>query len=113
MNKFAFSVLALCLLVNVALAQTSNGSLVGTVLDQSGGSVAGATVELTDNATRKTRTVQASSEGTFTVPQLDSGMYTLKVTSQGFKSYTPTELKIDVGRQYSLNVVLEPGSVKA
>ena len=109
--KFAISLVIVCVLAVSALAQVSTGTLVGTVVDQNDASVAGATVEVTDNATGKVRTVQASSEGTFTVPQLDVGTYTVKVTAQGFKTFTATELKIDVGRPYSLAVTLEPGGV--
>jgi len=109
--KIAFTFLTLVLLVGTVFGQVSTGSLVGTVVDQNGGAVAGATVEVTDNATSKVRTVQASTDGTFTVPQLDVGTYTVKVTAQGFKAFTATELKIDVGRPYSLAVTLEPGGV--
>ncbi|HZI49149.1 MAG TPA: TonB-dependent receptor [Pyrinomonadaceae bacterium] len=109
--KFAFTLLTLVLLVGTVFGQVSTGTLVGTVVDQNGGAVAGATVEVTDNATHKVRTVQASTDGTFTVPQLDVGTYTVKVTAQGFKAFTATELKIDVGRPYSLAVTLEPGGV--
>src|SRR5215813_2984302 len=109
--KFAISLVIVCVLAVSALAQVSTGTLVGTVVDQNDASVAGATVEVTDNATGKVRTVQASSEGTFTVPQLDVGTYTVKVTAQGFKTFTATELKIDVGRPYSLAITLEPGGV--
>jgi len=109
--KFAFTLLTLVLLVGTVFGQVSTGSLVGTVVDQNGGAVAGATVEVTDNATAKLRTVQATTDGTFTVPQLDVGTYTVKVTAQGFKAFTATELKIDVGKQYSLAVTLEPGGV--
>jgi hypothetical protein len=109
--KFAFTLLTIVLLVGTVFGQLSAGSLVGTVVDQNGGAVAGATVEVTDNATSKVRTVQATTDGTFTVPQLDVGTYTVKVTAQGFKAFTATELKIDVGKQYSLAVTLEPGGV--
>jgi hypothetical protein len=109
--KYAFTLLTLILLVGTAFGQVSTGSLVGTVVDQNGGAVAGATVEVTDNATSKVRTVQATTDGTFTVPQLDVGTYTVKVTAQGFKAFTATELKIDVGRPYSLACTLEPGGV--
>jgi hypothetical protein len=110
--RFILAMLMFCLFAVSAFAQTSAGNLVGTVLDQNGGSVAGATVEITDNATGKIRTVQASDEGTFNIPQLDAGKYTVKITAKGFKAYTATELKIDVGKQYSLNAVLEPGGVQ-
>src|ERR1041385_2248528 len=109
--RYAFTLLTLVLFAGTVFGQVSTGSLVGTVVDQNGGAVAGATVEVTDNATNKVRTVQATSEGTFTVPQLDVRTYTVKITAQGFKAYTATELKIDVGRPYSLAVTLEPGGV--
>jgi hypothetical protein len=67
--KFAFTLLTIVLLVGTVFGQLSAGSLVGTVVDQNGGAVAGATVEVTDNATSKVRTVQATTDGTFTVPQ--------------------------------------------
>lgn len=110
--RFMLTMLVLCVFAMPAFAQSSAGSLVGTVVDQNGGTVAGATVDLVDNATKKTRTVQASDEGTFNIPQLDDGRYTLKVTAPGFKAYNATDLKIDVGKQYSLNVTLEPGGVQ-
>ena len=93
-----------------ALAQASSGSLVGTV-SSADGVVVGATVVVTDNQTGKERKTITSDEGTFSVPQLDFGAYTLKVTAQGFKSFTATDVKIDVGQQYSLNVVLEVGAI--
>lgn len=109
--KFAFTLLTLCLLAGTVLGQVSTGTLVGSVLDQQNSSVAGATVEVTDTATGKVRTVQASTDGTFTVPQLEVGTYTVKITAQGFKTHTATDLKIDVGRPYTLAVTLEPGGI--
>ena len=109
--RFTLAMLIVCLLAMSAFAQTNTGSLVGTVIDQHGEALAGATVELSDNATGKVRTVQASDQGTFNIPQLDAGNYTLKITVQGFKTYTATQLKIDVNKQYSLNAMLEPGGV--
>ena len=95
-----------------AVAQAPSGSLIGTVVDASNAAVAGATVEVTDNATNRTRNVETNTQGTFTVPQLEFGTYTVKVTAPGFKTYSATELKIDVGKEYSLAVVLEPGGVQ-
>jgi Carboxypeptidase regulatory-like domain len=95
-----------------AAAQRPAGSLSGNVVDASGAAVAGATITVTDNATNRSQTVQTSSQGTFSVPQLEFGAYTVTVTAAGFKTYTATQLKIDVGREYSLNIVLEPGAVQ-
>ena len=93
-------------------AQTPAGSLSGNVVDMNGAAVAGASVTVTDNATNKTRTVQTNTQGTFAVAQLEFGTYTVNITAAGFKNYTATQLKIDVGKEYSLNVTLEPGGVQ-
>lgn len=114
MKNFRFIltvVLTLCLFAASAFAQSNTGSLVGTIVDQSNAVVPGASVTIIDNATTKERTVQASGEGTFTVPQLGVGTYTVKITAAGFKTYTATELKIDIGKEYSLNIALEPGGI--
>lgn len=109
--RFSMAVLTLCLFAASAFAQSNQGSLVGTVVDQQGAVVSGATVVVTDNATGKERTAETSGEGTFILPQLEVGVYTVKITASGFKSYTATELKIDVAKAYTLNAALEPGGI--
>ena len=74
--RFILAVLTLCLFAASASAQNA-GALVGTVIDQAGGAVANATVVVTDTATGKERTIQTSDEGTFTIPQLEVGVYTV------------------------------------
>jgi len=55
--------------------------------------------------------VQASSDGSFVVPQLDFGSYTITVTAPGFKTSTVNDLKIDTGREFTLNPMLEVGGI--
>jgi hypothetical protein len=112
MKRLTLAALAICLCAVAALAQSNTGRLTGIVSDPSG-VVPGATVEVTDNATGKTQTVTTSGEGSFTVPQLEVGNYTVKVTAPGHKTYTGTQVKIDVGQDYSLPVALEVGDVSA
>ncbi len=95
-----------------AVAQTPAGSLSGNVVDMNGAAVAGATVTVTDNATNQSRTVETNTQGTFAVPQVEFGTYTVNITAAGFKNYTATQVKIDVGKEYSLSVTLEPGAVQ-
>lgn len=114
--KRGFYVLGLSLVFLAGLitghAQTTAGTLTGNVVDPSNAAVAGATITVTDNATNKAKTVETNQQGTFVVPQLEFGTYTVTVTATGFKTYTATEVKIDVGKEYSLNVALEPGGVQ-
>lgn len=110
MKRFVFAMLALCLFAASAFAQSNTGRLVGTVSDPSG-VIPGATIVVTDNQTSKERTIVASDDGTYTVSQLDPGNYTVKVTAAGHKTFTATDVKIDVGKDYSLAAVLEVGNI--
>lgn len=92
------------------LAQSTTGKIIGTV-SAVDGVVPGATVVVVDDQTKKERTVTASNEGTFEVPQLDFGTYTVTITASGFKTFTATKLKVDAGRDYPLSVQLEVGQV--
>jgi hypothetical protein len=111
MKRFLLLMLALCLFGVPALAQSNTGNLVGTVSDPSG-VVPGATVVVKADQTGKERTANASDDGTFRVPQLDPGTYTVTITAAGHKTFTATDVKIDVGRDYGLNATLEVGDIK-
>src|SRR5947209_8589508 len=111
-QRFAGVLLALFVFAASAFAQGSTGRLVGTVTDPGGAIVPGATVTVKDAQTGRERTITASSEGTFSVPQLESGTYTVTITAQGFSTFTATDLKIDAGRDYTLNATLQVGNVK-
>ncbi|HZH30942.1 MAG TPA: TonB-dependent receptor [Pyrinomonadaceae bacterium] len=102
--------LALCMFSALAVAQGNFGRLVGTVAGPDG-NIPGATITVKDNQTGKEQTAQASDDGSFTIPQLEVGTYTVTVTAQGFKTFNTSNLKIDVGRDYTLNPTLEVGNV--
>jgi len=110
MKRFIFAVLVWCLFAITALAQSQTGNLVGTVSDASG-VIQGATVVVTDNQTGKERTVTSGDSGGFTLSQLNVGTYTVKVTAVGHKTFTATDLKIDVNKDYTLNANLEIGNI--
>ncbi|MBC8031963.1 MAG: TonB-dependent receptor [Pyrinomonadaceae bacterium] len=111
MKRFVFTLLTLCLFTAVAFAQTSNtGSIVGTISGPDG-VIPGATITVTDNLTKSERTIVSSGDGAFTVSQLQVGLYTVKISAQGFKTHTATELKVDAGGEFALNVTLEVGNI--
>ncbi|MDQ4120894.1 MAG: TonB-dependent receptor [Acidobacteriota bacterium] len=110
MRKLSSLFLAFFLSTIAVLAQDTTGRIVGTV-SAPDGAVPGATIVVTDNQTGKQRTVTTSEDGTFSVSQLEFGTYTVRITAQGFKAFTATEVKIDAGREYPLNAQLEIGEV--
>lgn len=111
MKRFFIAGLLLVSLTTLMLAQSSNGRLIGTV-SSGDGVLPGAEVEIRDNATGKIVNVITSGEGTFSVPAIDVGTYTVTVKAAGFKVSTVENVKIDIGREYSLDVKLEIGSVQ-
>ncbi|HLL74763.1 MAG TPA: TonB-dependent receptor [Pyrinomonadaceae bacterium] len=110
MKRLVATTLMTALLAVAAFAQSSSGRLAGVVSGPDG-VIPGATVVARDNATGREQTVTASGEGSFVFPQLEVGMYTVTVTATGFKTFVANEVKIDVGREYSLAATLEVGAV--
>src|SRR5215510_5754641 len=95
---------------SLLFAQNTTGKIVGTV-SAPDGAVAGATVTVTDDQTGKERTVTSNGEGAFEVPQLEFGSYSVKIAATGFKTFVATKVKIDAGREYQLNALLEVGQI--
>jgi hypothetical protein len=91
-------------------AQTTTGRLVGTVSSPDG-LLPGATITVTDTQTGRELTAVSDSDGSFQFEQLSFGLYTVRISQQGFKTFVATGLKIDANREYSLNPKLEIGSV--
>ena len=77
-----FAVLLLCL---PAFSQGSFGRILGTVTDQSGGVVAGATVTVIDTERGVNRTLTTDDAGAYNAPNLTAGNYTVRVEAKGFK----------------------------
>ena len=106
-----FITLAITVLhASLIFAQNTTGKIVGTV-SAPDGAVAGATITVTDDQTKKERTVTSNGDGTFEVPQLEFGTYSVKIEANGFKTFVTTKVKIDTGREYQLNAQLEVGQI--
>nr|HEV7954385.1 carboxypeptidase-like regulatory domain-containing protein [Candidatus Acidoferrales bacterium] len=79
---------ALCLFMGFsAMAQSENGSIIGTVLDPDGKAVIGATVTVTDITTNQTLPETKTTDGgKFAVNDLPPGHYKVTVTMANFKT---------------------------
>ena len=110
MKKFLLISLTIFLSAILTLAQDTTGRIVGSV-SAPDGVIPGATIVITDNQTGKQRTVVSSDNGTFNVSQLEFGTYTVRITATGYKTFIANDVKIDAGREYPLNAVLEVGQI--
>ena len=88
-KRFAWIVLAtvscVCWISVVAMAQSATG-LIGNVTDPQGAIVPGVTITLTNKATSATRTTISDERGSFSIPQLSPGTYSIKAELTGFKT---------------------------
>jgi hypothetical protein len=110
-----FATLILCLSVFVLFSaapmwaqSTSSGTLVGTVTDPSGAVVNGATVTLTDTATKSTRNATTNDAGRYIFVDVPPGIYDLSIAKQGF-STTKTQTTVTVGITITVNLALQVG----
>lgn len=77
-----------------ALAQAVYGQILGTVTDATVAAVPGATVTVTDVGKGTSITLQSNSAGEFTAEHLAPDIYSVKVTSAGFKTYEQQALQV-------------------
>jgi hypothetical protein len=89
----------------------ANGTILGTVTDNSGAVVANAKVDVTNAATGVTSHTQTSSEGNFTVPYLAPGAYRVTVEAPGFQKAVAENIVLAVAQQARVNVSMKPGAV--
>src|SRR5579871_4405538 len=102
-------VLAACIGSHNGLAQQTLGSLNGTVLDQSGAAIAGASVTVTDEAIGVTRTTTSQSTGFYQIFNLPVGTYAVKVSHAGFETTNLTGISIQEARATTANATLRVG----
>jgi len=101
--------LSLCCAIPTS-AQMS-ASIKGVVTDQSGGSVAQATVMATDVETTATRRTTTDDTGRFLFLSLMVGTYEVKVTKPGFQDAVHDGIVLTVGEEASVNFRLKVGAV--
>ena len=103
------TIVALCVLPSMLHAQVNQGRLLGTVTDQSGGVIAGATVIVTDVQKNVSRTLTTDSAGEYVAPNLDPGTYSVRVESKGFKTFARDGMQLGVGQDARVDITLQPG----
>jgi outer membrane receptor protein involved in Fe transport len=117
MNSFFRAIRTLALVVfSLALfagastfAQTFRGTILGSVTDTSGAAVPGATVTIKNLDTGLTRTVSTSDDGSYAVPELPIGNYSVSVEKAGFKLGLVTGIKVEVSSERRADVALQIG----
>src|SRR5262245_31760917 len=99
-------VLAFVVLTAASLVgQTFRGTILGTVTDPSGALVSGAKVTVKNVATGLERSTQTSPDGSYSLPELPIGTYTVTITQTGFQTSSTTGVAVDVSGERRVDAV--------
>ncbi|MGH2506684.1 MAG: TonB-dependent receptor domain-containing protein, partial [Ktedonobacteraceae bacterium] len=110
--KVFASLVGLGLIAAILSAQQVNSSAItGTVTDPSGAVVPNATVVVTNEATKVSRSVQTNNVGLYLVPYIVAGSYSVSVTASGFKTYRESSITVKTGTTVRNDAMLSTGSV--
>jgi hypothetical protein len=95
----------------LAQSQATTGVIEGTVSDETGGRLPGASVTLVNQGTNFTREVTTDGDGRFRGLLLPLGDYVVTVSLSGFGRYVQEEVQLGVGQTLNLPITLRLSSV--
>jgi len=101
----------LALLPAVAVAQTAQGRISGTVTDPDGAVIPGVEVIATNEDTGVQTKAQSNEVGLYVLPFLQPGRYTISASSAGFKKYERSGIVVETSQVMELNIQMEIGAV--
>jgi len=110
-SRLLLATLVLALFPAPSSAQSTAGRILGTLTDQSGAAVAGATVVVTDVERGTARTLTTDPSGAYVAADLQPGTYKIRVEAKGFKTVERPSVPIEVATDVRADFTLTPGQV--
>ena len=109
--KLRLVVICVLLVSVIAAAQTFRGTILGTITDPSGNVIAGATVKAKNLGTGLERTTTTSGDGSYSIPELPIGNYTVTITQSGFQTSVTSGVEVNVATDRRVDVQMKVGQV--
>lgn len=103
--------LLLTALAPMVKGQTSLATITGTVTDPQGAGIPNVTITVTNVATNLSYSRNSSDDGTYVIPQLPIGQYTLEAKAAGFKTYQQAGITLEVAQRLRLDIRMDIGNV--
>jgi hypothetical protein len=101
--------IGLFLICSPAFPQGNAGRILGTLTDQSGGVLVGATLTVTDTQRGTTRTLTTNQSGEYNSPNLLPSTYTVRAEAMGFKTIERLGILLEANQELRVDLVLQPG----
>jgi len=111
MKGLVLAILVVLLLAVAGNAQNFRGTILGTVTDAQGALVTGARVTVKNVDTGLERSTDTSANGSYALPELPIGTYTVTITMTGFQTVETSAVKVDVYGERRVDAVMKPGLV--
>ncbi len=112
-RKKMTSLVGIVLIASAGLyAQSSTGSLAGTVTDPNGAAIPGAKVIATGVTTGAKLETLSSDAGLYVFPTMPVSTYTITVEKSGFKKLSRQNIEIRIAQRLDLDIRLEVGDVQ-
>ncbi len=116
MSSVSGALVLASLLVVLAPASTNaqggaTSSVTGVVRDEGGGVLPGATIVVASNATGTKSETVTNNSGSYSVPALSAGVYTLTVSLPGFRTSVISDVRVQLGIPTTLNATLGVGEL--
>jgi len=92
-------------------AQTFRGTILGTVTDPSGAVISGAKVTVKNSGTGLERTTETSADGSYTLPELPIGTYSVTITQSSFQTFVASGVVVDVAGERRVDAAMKTGEV--
>src|SRR5258708_26272782 len=96
-------------LFSLSLFGQGNGRILGTVTDQTGAVLPGATVSIIDTQRGLARTLTADGAGEYNAPTLIPGTYTVRVEVKGVKTLERQNVVVEVGQEVRVDLTPQTG----
>jgi hypothetical protein len=102
---------AVALVAPMTRAQLTRGAINGTVRDEAGAAIAGATVRVVDPTKNFSREATTNEEGFYRVAALEPGNYTVTIQGAGFGSLENQNVEVRTSNETTLDATLKAGGV--
>jgi hypothetical protein len=110
MHRYIAALLFLLSLLLLGVATTNaqtTSTISGTILDQKGAALAGATVTARNEETNQTRTTTTDAAGRYVFPEMRVGEYELKAEMTDFRPTTRKDVRLTIGEEAKIDLTLE------
>src|SRR5712692_9749576 len=111
-RRFAGVLLVFALSAGSVMAQSTYGTLLGTVRDATGAVVPQASIAVTEVTTNISKTGVANERGDYEIPNLLPGTYEITISGSGFKKFIRRGILLEPRAEVRVDAALEVGGTK-